>query len=153
MPSQLNVDSIRPNTSGGAVTFPDKPYVALDMGGGGTYDSIALNAIFPFDNVYDGDSSLWDASNYEFTCPVAGLYLMTFAGITQTAIDMAIDFQKNNSTFLKTFVISERGLHASYVVECSANDTLRYKHAGSTQVYYNGQTTSRYTAATITLIG
>ena len=139
--------------SSGRVTMAQLPYVAVDMSGSGAYESVAGGAIFPFDNVYEGDSSLWDTTNYEFTCPVAGIYLMTFIGLTQTAIDMAIDFQKNDSTFIKLFATSERGLQGSHMVKCAANDTLRYNHQGSTQVYFNGQTTSRYTSATIALLG
>ena len=139
--------------SSGIVLQPAKPYVAVDCGGG-AYISVASGAAMPFDNVYDGNTSYWNTSTYEFTCPVDGLYLMTFAGLTSPAAAMTINFQKNNTNIFRLLRAAERGIDGSYVVQCAANDTLRWINGlGTAQVFYHGTTTLRYTAGTITLLG
>jgi len=159
--SVLNVNEIHDTTgnqaltinSSGIVTKPQLPFVAVDMNYN-AYKEIANNTTIPFENVYEGDSSLWDATNYEFTCPVAGVYLMTFIGLLNTSSSFQVLFQKNNSTFLLLYVESERGLTGSTFVNCAAGDTLRYWHAsGGSRNIYGGTTTSRYTNGSIALIG
>jgi len=159
--SVLNVNEIHDTTgnqaltinSSGIVTKPQLPFVAVDQNYNG-YESVAHNAVIPFDNVYEGDSSLWDTANYKFTCPVAGVYLMTFLGLLNTSSNFQLDFQKNNTTFLKLYVDSERGLSGSTFVNCVAGDTLRYVNtSGGSRSIYGGTTTSRYTNGSIALIG
>lgn len=159
--SVLNVNEIHDTTgnqaltinSSGIVTKPQLPFIAVDQNYSG-YESVANNAIMPFDNVYEGDSSLWDTTNYEFTCPVDGVYLMTFIGLLNTSTSFQIDFQKNNNSFLKLFIANERGLSGSTFIKCVANDVLRYKHtSGAARSIYGGSSTARYTNGSIALIG
>lgn len=150
--SPNNTEAMRINNDG-IVTHSAKPFVSVDCGGG-AYISVASGAAIPFDTVFQGDSSLWDTSAYEFTCPVAGLYLMTFTGLTSPAAAMTISFEKNNTSIMKLLRASERGIDGSYVVECAANDTLRWVNSlGVAQVFYHGNGTVRYTSGTITLLG
>ena len=159
--SVLNVNEIHDTTgnqaltinSSGIVTKPQLPYVAVDMNYA-AYKPVSNNAVMPFERVYEGDSSLWDTTDYEFTCPVAGVYLMTFRGLLNTASDFQVSLQKNNTTFLLLYVASERGLAGSSFINCAAGDTLRFYHnSGSTRNIYGGIGTSRYTNGSIALIG
>lgn len=152
MPSQLNVDSIRPNTSGGAVTFPDKPHVSVEFGASTSTYLSHTNEAVKFDNVHEGDASLYNTSTYKFTCPVAGVYLTSFHLIVQTAAALDVSLYRNSDMQNRTYVNVDRGIGSAYAVLCSANDEL-YWHVNGTSAFYQHNGVNRYSWGTYTFLG
>jgi len=137
--------------SSGVVTHPQKPYVSVEFGGGTNYIS-HTNEPVKFDNVFDGDASLYNTSTYKFTCPVDGVYFMSFNLLIQTAAAIDISVFKNSTMQNRTYVSVDRGITSAYAVLCSANDEIYwYVNGGSS--FFEGTGTNKYSWGTYTLIG
>lgn len=152
--SKIYVDEIHPKTTGGVVTFPSLPHVAVDFGQtGGTFISNASNAILPFNNVYEGDSSLWNTSTYKFTAPVSGVYMIAIGLLNDGGSTIDIDIFVNNANVLRQGQASTgRYAKISFTKLLSANDVVHFSTPQSDS--YHGDTgTNRHSFASITLIG
>ena len=136
--------------SSGHVIHGKRPYVLLDFGGDETYESMDVGNL-EFDNVVEGDSSLWNSTTYKFTCPVDGLYFMSHNLLVNSAQTMEIHVYKN-STIMGRFYEDARINQGSILLSCDANDEL-YWYNGSGRNYYNGDGTNRYSFGTIGLVG
>ena len=71
---------------GGYVTTPNQPYFAVEMRNNGNYQSQSAGTALPFNSVaLNTVSGSYDGSNYRYTAPVSGKYLMIAGGITNQA--------------------------------------------------------------------
>ena len=158
MASELGVQTIQHTNgtdamtidSSGRVVIAQRPYVDLDFGGGGgSYETMSVGRM-QFDNVADGDSSLLSTTNWEFTCPVDGLYLVCHSGLVASAQTHEIQVFKNSNMQMRFF--SDGRTNAGVIIlSCSANDTIHWINNHGAD-YYSGSTTSRYTFGTIGLV-
>ena len=72
--------------SSGHVTKPSQPYFAVEMRNNGNYQSRSATTALPFNSVaLNTVSGSFDGSNYRYTAPVSGKYLMIAGGITNQA--------------------------------------------------------------------
>ena len=66
--------------------MPSQPYFAAEMTGNGNYQSRSQTTALPFNSVrMNTVSGSYDGSNYRYTAPVSGKYLMIAGGITNQA--------------------------------------------------------------------
>ena len=154
MPSQLNVDSIRPNTSGGAVTFPELPCASVGLSTGNTNDTTnpyTHVGVIIFDEVFVNQGSVYDTSNGRFTAPVNGIYELSPCLLQDddgTVGHLDIRFRKNGTDInlgSNPYSSNDTLYHqVSYtrLFELSANDYLQLKlHTGGIFItannYYN----------------
>jgi hypothetical protein len=162
MPSQLNVDSIRPNTSGGAVTFPELPCASVGLSTANTKDTsnpYTSTGTIIFDQVFVNQGSVYDTSNGRFTAPVAGVYELSVSMLqdddgTTGAFD--IRFSKNG-TDIDAASSPYSGQDTMYhtvsfirLIDLSANDylTMRLVTGG---IYISA--TNYYNVANFKLVG
>ena len=151
MPSQLNVDSIRPNTSGGAVLFPDRPSFFL-QGTSNADKSVANNEYFGATD--DGQAAFsttangahikgftYNSATGEITVPQDGVYLVG-----------GCFYQNQNATGRVSLYVNadQRGFthngsnlvttsHVQQVIELSADDKIRWRNTiGGARNYYEG---------------
>lgn len=136
MPSQLNVDSIRPNTSGGAVTFPELYCASVGLTTANTKDTsnpYTSTGIIIFDDVFLNQGSVYDTSNGRFTAPVAGVYELSVSLLQDddgTIGHLDIRFSKNGTDINEgsnPYSSNDTKYHqVSYtrLIDLSANDYL-----------------------------
>lgn len=141
--------------SSGRVTHPQKPYVfvAIEQGTAG-WLAHASNDAIKFNTVIEGDSNLFDTSTHKFTCPVGGLYLITYS-IHSNSTAFQTQVMRNTTQMQVGYQGDSDTEQASLVVDCDANDELYVRSYGAAENYYAGSGTAltRYTYATFTLIG
>ena len=154
MTSQLNVDSIRPNTSGGAVTFPELPCASVGLSSANTKDTsnpYTSTGTIIFDEVFVDQGTVYDTSNGRFTAPVDGIYELSVSLLqdddgTVGALD--IRFSKNGIDInlgSSPYSSNDTKYHqVSYtrLIDLSANDylTMRLVTGGifiTANNYYN----------------
>jgi len=164
MTSILKVDNIQ-NSSGtsaisidsnGVVKQPQLPHVAVDFGatdGSGTFISSGSNAVLPFDNVYEGDTSLWNTSTYKFTAPVTGVYMLAIGLLNDGGATIDIDVYVNGTRVLRQGQASSgRYGKFSLAKKLTANDVVHFATPQSDN-YHADTGTTRHSFATITLLG
>jgi len=163
MTSVLKVDNIQ-NSSGtsalsidsnGVVTKPALPHVAVDFGGGTSNTFVAVTAgnNIPFDNVSEGDSSLWDTTNYEFTAPVTGVYMISFGLLNDSASTIDLDvFVNDVKTIRQGQASSGRYADLCFTKLLNVNDVVHFA-TSITDSFHEGSGTNRHSYATITLLG
>lgn len=159
MTSVLKVSEIQDPTNGnsaltvdtaGRVTLPSRPCAIVDFGGGGYVSKAA--GIFPFDNAFVNVGNHYDTTAYKFTCPVAGLYTVEFAGLSQNnADDYEIAIMVDNVMTFRHYTLG-RVLNFSSTVNCTAGQLL-HLDLQSSRYFYEGTTNNRYTYAAYTFIG
>ena len=153
MPSQLNVDSIRPNTSGGAVLFPDRPYATVMFTNNTNYVLKSAGSVIDFDTILEQQGNDYSTSTYKYTAPVDGLYMVSVGVLTQFDTDkFQVEFYKNSDVMFLAYSVY-RTMQASAVFHASAGDEL-YLKAGTAANYYEGSVgVSRYCYATYMFMG
>ena len=149
----LTIDSSGNVTAPVRILQPKAPHVFVDFGGGNSYTSVSSGTI-PFDNIAEhsgGGDSAYSTSTYKFTCPIDGIYAVTFGVISQNASDaFEVNVRRNDANLTRNYSTS-RGFSFTNHVKCDANDTL-HLHLGSDRNLYHGTTTNRYTYGIYTLI-
>ena len=141
-----NIERMRIDSSG-RVTMPYQPFALVDFGGGGY---LSMSGTAPFDNIVQSQGNHYNASTYKFTCPVAGVYMVTAKFITSGTSDVgSVDLFLNGvRTFISYTVY--RGLHGTFIIKCAANDVL---HLNLTSLsYYQDVAPSRYSWASYQLM-
>lgn len=136
--------------SSGHVIHGKRPYVFLDFGGDETYESMSVGNV-EFDNVIEGDTSLWNSTTYKFTCPVDGLYFMSHNLLVASAQAIEVHVYKN-STMMGRFYEDARINQGSVLLSCDANDEI-YWYNASGRDFYNGDGNNRYCFGSIGLVG
>ena len=174
MASILNVDKIRAasgttnvididsscNTtamtidSSGRVSKPVIPYAFVTWPNTGTYVAKSAGAV-DFSNATVNDGNHYDTSTYQFTCPVAGLYRIESAALSQSQ-DQAYHWAfyrvtGGSQTLVARMYTMNRTIHGSATIKCAANDKL-YIHQNSTHSFYQSSE-SPYSWAMYTFIG
>ena len=159
MASILKVDQINDRTnnnkaievdSSGRVTLPQLPHVRV----GGTNDAYvahSANDKIKFNTVVNGVASMYDTSDYEFTVPIDGTYVLTSNVLTDGANTSHIDVFVNGTRRFRggASATSERMFNISVVEELNANDTV-YFAVTAADSYYMDEV---HSWATMTLIG
>ena len=153
MPSQLNVDAIRPKTSGGAVTFPDRPYATVMFTNNTNYVLKSAGSVIDFDTILEQEGNDYSTSTYKYTAPVEGLYMVSVGVLTQNDTDKPqVEFWKNSTQMFLAYSVY-RTMQASTVIHASAGDEL-YLKAGTAANYYEGSLgNGRYCYATYMFMG
>lgn len=127
-------------------------HAVVDYGSlnGDTYQSHSAG-IVTFRSIVENIGDHYDTSTYKFTCPVDGLYQMTFSAISQNNSDVfGIDLYKSDTRIRRHYTVY-RTIQATDFVKCVAGDTLHF--ATSTAVtLYEGIGTERYTYGSYSLI-
>tara|TARA_B100000085_G_scaffold276916_1_gene296675 strand:- start:1118 stop:1612 length:495 start_codon:yes stop_codon:yes gene_type:complete len=161
--SRILVDEIYGKTSGGSaltidsssrVVISQRPYISVDFGGGtGSYETMSAGRM-QFDNVADGDSSLWSTTNWEFTCPVDGLYMVSHGGLISADTNHEIHVYRGRSgtnSIQARFFEVHRVNRGSVLLSCLANDIIYWQNSNGVN-FYNGSGANRYTFGTIGLV-
>jgi hypothetical protein len=146
--SALTIDS------SGRVVISQRPYVSVDFGGGtGSYETMSAGRM-QFDNVADGDSSLWSTTNWEFTCPVDGLYMVSHGGLISASTNHEIHVYRGRSgtnSIQARFFETQRVNRGSILLSCLANDIIYWQNNNGVN-FYSGSGANRYTFGTIGLV-
>ena len=152
----------------GAVTKPGQPLAVI----GTTQNNLtpSTGSIIQFDYAATNRGNHYNTTNYTFTCPVAGDYMVILRH-SRKGWCGDLDLQKNGTThaFLE---LRETGLNGagtpapdwqagsySFIVPCAANDVLRwrvgatYTATGSGGYLLDGYNHIKYDAVTYYLIG
>jgi hypothetical protein len=139
--------------SSGRVTQPKLPHVAVDFGESSGNISYTAGNNLPFDNVYEGNSSLWNTTNYEFTAPVSGVYMISVGILNDGANYVDVDVFVNNTKVLRQGqAASGRYGDLCFAKELSGNDVVHFEMSISDSLHaITG--TGRHSYATITLLG
>ena len=149
----LTIDSSGNVTAPVRILQPKAPHVLVDFGGGNAYTSVTAGTI-PFDNIGEhsgGGDAAYSTSTYKFTCPIDGIYAVTFGVITQNNSDaFEVNVRRNDVNVTRNYQLY-RGFSFTNHIKCDAADTL-HLHLGSTRSFYHGTTTNRYTYGIYTLI-
>ena len=138
MPSQLNVDEIRPNTSGKQVLFPQRPFIqATHNTDKNTY--AATTVIGSGGELTIRESRGITESNGVFTLPVAGLYMIQLSLIS-TDTGSGLWWRKNSTKQWRIAYFSDADSSWSQsgtpiLTECSANDTIDFLTEGAPRIY------------------
>ena len=163
--SKLQVETISHtnNTTGltidssGRVLTPARPHalVVINATATGGYDAVADNAVIPFAAIVRETGSNYDTTNYRYVCPVAGLYLVTCNLILDSAANLDIVVRLNGSDIHRFFEDDTRQIGFTTTVEASASQYIDFQQGsgGSRNINKAGTDSSRYTAASFTLIG
>ena len=161
MASELGVQTIQHTNgtdamtidSSGRVVISQRPYISVDFGGGtGSYETMSAGRM-QFDNVADGDSSLWSTTNWEFTCPVDGLYMVSHGGLISANANHEIHVYRGRSgtnSIQARFFEQERVNRGSVLLSCLANDTIYWQNYHGMD-FYNGTGANTHTFGTIGL--
>jgi hypothetical protein len=141
--------------SAGRVSRPVIPFAFVGFPGTDSYVAKTANAIVDFSHAFVNDGNHYNTSTYKFTCPVAGLYRVEIATLSELDSQTAawIFHRETNgvSTSVGRIYTRYRALAGSMTIKCSANDKL-YLTQNNNIDYY--QTTSvPYNWATYTFIG
>jgi len=140
--------------SSGRVIRAKRPFVfvAIEQGTAG-WLAHASNDAIKFNTVVEGDSSLFDTSTHKFTCPVDGLYLITYS-IHSNTVAFQTQVMRNTTEMQVGYQGDSDTEQASLVVDCDANDELYIRSYGAAENYYagNGTALTRYNYATFSLL-
>ena len=152
----------------GSITKPNQPLAVI----GTTQNNPTPSAgsIVQFDYAATNRGNHYNTSNYTFTCPVAGDYMVIFRH-SRKGWCGDLDLQKNGTTHA-LLELRETGLNGasppvpdwqagsySFIVPCAANDVLRwrvgavYTSTGSGGYLLDGHSHIKYDAVTYYLIG
>lgn len=133
--------------SSGRVTMPYQPFALVDFGGGGY---LSMSGTAPFDNIAQSQGNHYNTSTYKFTCPVAGVYMVTAKFITSGASDLGdVALYLNGVRTLRSYT-SYRGLGGTFIIKCAANDVLHINIPSLS--YYQDVGTGRYSWASYQLM-
>jgi len=129
---------------------PDQvPFALVDMGGGSTY--ITPSGVVPFDNVVESNGSHFNTTNYRFTCPVAGIYSISFSILSLNNSDnYHVNIRSNGNNIGRSYVVS-RANKATLEKKFAANDYIDF-NIDSVQVYPNTGV-DMYSWASFRLVG
>ena len=133
MPSQLNVDEIRPNTSGKQVEFPQRPYMFALHNDNHTY-----TAGETIDQWRVHESRGITESSGVFTVPADGLYQISFSGISGSS-GIGISFYHNSTDIFRIAYYdnspnwTQSG--SSFAMVLEANDTVKMEADGGLNLY------------------
>lgn len=153
MPSQLNVDAIRPKTSGGAVTFPDRPYATVGFTSNLAYVAKTAGAVVDFDRILEQSGNDYSTTTYKYTCPVDGLYMMSISVLTENDTDkFQVNFYRNNDLMFSPYGVF-RTIQVSSIVPADAGDTLYFTSATAANYYEGSRPNAMYTYATYMFMG
>lgn len=141
--------------SAGRVVISQRPYVSVDFGAGGSgaYATMSVGRM-QFSNVADGDASLWSTTNYEFTCPVNGLYMVSHSGLIDGDENHEIQVYRGRSgtnSIQARFFEVHRVNRGSVLLSCLANDIIFWQNNNGAD-FFTGSGASRYTFGTIGLV-
>lgn len=137
--------------SAGWVTMPYQPSAAL-----GRLSTWSSYTVVLWDQVHHNIGNHYNSATGLFTCPVAGIYMISImamtAGVSST---LDIEAQKNGSTYQGLVPYQSAGPSYNQVsgvtfVSCSAGDTLAFKLNNGT-IY--GSTLGRHVACAFRLMG
>jgi len=150
----------------GAVTKPGQPLAIM----GTTQNNWSPSAgdVLPFNYSNTNRGNHYNTSNYTFTCPVAGDY-MVILRLSRKGWCGDLELAKNNSQYVR-LELRETGRNASnaadwqawcydFIVPCAANDTLKWKApsvytgTGSGNYLLDGYNHIYYDAVTYYLMG
>ena len=136
--------------SDGRVTQPQLPHVRVG-GTNNAYIAHSANDKIKFNTVVSGVSSMYDTSNYEFTVPVDGAYMLTSNVLIDGVNTVHIDVYVNGTRRFRggASVTSERMFNISVVEDLNADDTV-YFAVTAADSYYMDEV---HSWATMTLIG
>ena len=160
--STVNGDRMTIDTFG-RVTTPYQPHIRVTAYTGANYSLLTGDngpLLFNLIQYQIGSNYNNTASNYKYTCPVAGVYQITasveMAGSTATYTNLQIRI--NGSTQAGTF---QTGYNSSYQqvstnasIYCSANDYIQlYMYSNNTSGYLEFSANDFRNHLTITLLG
>jgi hypothetical protein len=96
---------------------------------------------FPADGVHFNIGNCYDASTYEFTAPVYGIYHMSWSAYTNTAATTTsriFAHQSGNLIEQKGSTIERHGNSLSLTVRMQAGETFYFRGTTSYPIYYYG---------------
>ena len=94
---------------------------------------------FPADGVHFNIGNCYDASTYEFTAPVYGIYHMSWSAYTNeaaTTTSRIFAYQSNNLIEQKGHTIEKHGNSLSLTVRMQAGETFYFRGSTSYPIYY-----------------
>jgi hypothetical protein len=131
---KMRLDSV------GRLTFPNQPRAWVSFSGTGPTSGGAQ--LVPFDTVTINVGSCYNASNYRFTCPIAGYYKVSSWGMRGTTSgdnNFNIYLYKNGGQYSSMVGYNYGGgyCHAGafYIVNAAAGDYLQVYQGGGAGYY------------------
>jgi len=136
--------------SSGRVTMPNQPYFAVEMTGNSNYQSRTQTTALPFNSVrMNTVSGSYDGSNYRYTAPVSGKYLMIAGGIhnqsnptgrLQFYVNGLNDYTGQGSSAMKYGINGSNtgggGTITSAIIPMVANDYVDVRSSSGTTYFY-----------------
>jgi len=164
MTSILKVDTIQNSSGTSAMTIDSNgrvsksvvtPFAFVGFPDTNSYVTQTANGIVTFSYAFVNDGNHYDTSTYKFTCPVAGLYRVEIATLSQSA-GQTHEWRFNretggSATGVARLYTQNRSLHGSITIKCSANDKLYLTQ--NVGIGYYQTTNIPYNWATYTFIG
>ena len=138
--------------SAGRVTMPYQPSAAL-----GRLSTWSSNTTVLWDQVHHNIGNHYNSATGLFTCPVAGIYMISIMAMTDaTVATLDIEAQKNGSVYQGLVPYQSAGPSYNQVsgvtfVSCSAGDTLAFKLNGGN--IYGASNSGRHSACAFRLMG
>ena len=128
------------------------PWALVDMGGGSSYISLSQGDKIPFDNVVQSNGSHFDTTNNRFTCPVAGVYSITWSILSYSNSDAYhVEVYKNTTDRIGRGYVVYRGNRGTLEYKFAANDFIEF-YTDTISVYPD-TATQMYSWANFRLVG
>ena len=129
--STIVADSIEPRTSGGAVTFPNRPAFTAYANSNSSVN-VSVGSKVPYDVALINIGNGYDTSTYVFTAPVAGVYWFSYSVWCNQSSTGRTGFYKNGVAYGRSdYPIGTRNNGNSYqndsassAIELAVNDTV-----------------------------
>ena len=171
MASILKVNTIQDATNSntamsidtsGRILTPARPTLYADCNNGSSagYDTIGNFSTVPYRNVIAGSGISLDTSEYSFTIPITGFYMVNATILNNNAetleISLAINGTGSSSIIQRVQSFQDnKGLYLHHAVQLSANDVCRILNTsgGNRGFHRNTDATDRYTSLSVYLIG
>ena len=118
-----------------------RPYTCAFAAYASSGSNSSATGVFPADGVHFNIGNCYDASTYEFTAPVHGIYHMTWGAFTNsgaTGLSRIFAYLNNNMIEQKGNTIEQHGNSLSLTVEMQLGDTFNFRGSGSYPLYYYG---------------
>ena len=118
-----------------------RPYTCAFSAYASSGGNSSATGVFPADGVHFDIGNCYDASTYEFTAPVYGIYHMSWSAYTNqaaTTTSRIFAYQSNNMVEQKGHTIEKHGNSLSLTVRMQAGETFNFRGSASYPIYYYG---------------
>ena len=118
-----------------------RPYTCAFSAYASSGGNSSATGVFPADGVHFDIGNCYDASTYEFTAPVYGIYYMSWSAYTNqaaTTTSRIFAYQSNNMVEQKGHTIEKHGNSLSLTVRMQAGETFNFRGSATYPIYYYG---------------